>query len=141
MPVGGAATAFVGPGPDDSRGSGETPVNEPDGASRLDEARPGLSPRTVDVDSDVTDAVRLGEPSLVRGTVFVPPSADGGSPSGILVAVPGGTYTRDYWNLVVPGHSGYSFADYFARRGHVVIALDNLGTGASSRPRDGDLLT
>ncbi len=56
------------------------------------------------------------------------------TPRWLLFCVPGGSYGATYWDFQVPGRSGYSFAEYFARRGAVVVAVDNLGTGASSRP-------
>ncbi|SNQ48888.1 hypothetical protein FRACA_2890011 [Frankia canadensis] len=102
---------------------------------------PRTDARTVEVESDVTDAVDLGEQCRLRGTVFVPATGAGPGPRPVLVAVPGGTYTRRYWHLVVPGRAGYSFAEDFARRGVVVVAFDNLGTGASTRPSGGDRLT
>src|SRR5262249_25648647 len=40
-----------------------------------------------------------------------------------------------------PGREGYSFAHDMTARGFTVIALDNIGTGASSRPPDADVLT
>jgi pimeloyl-ACP methyl ester carboxylesterase len=94
-----------------------------------------MTVRTGDVDFDVS-AVTDG--AHVAGSVFVPPAGPG--PDGrtvVLVCLPGGTYTRAYWDLTVPGRAGYSFAEDMAARGHVVAALDNLGTGASHRPPDG----
>src|SRR6185312_4007512 len=37
--------------------------------------------------------------------------------------------------------AGYSFGHAAAAAGHVVIAVDNVGTGASSRPEDSDAVT
>jgi alpha-beta hydrolase superfamily lysophospholipase len=96
--------------------------------------------RCSDFESDVTDAVGLGEPCMVRGSVFVPDDPLPGAVV-VLVAIPVGTYTPAYWNLVVPNREAHSFAEHFAERGAIVIAVDNLGTGASTQPRDGDRLT
>jgi pimeloyl-ACP methyl ester carboxylesterase len=52
----------------------------------------------------------------------------------LLFCIPGMTYTRSYYDLRFDGHSGYSFAEHFAALGHPVAMIDNLGTGASSRP-------
>jgi pimeloyl-ACP methyl ester carboxylesterase len=56
---------------------------------------------------------------------------------------PGGSYAVDYWHQVVPGLpvEEYSCAMYLAARGFLVIATDHLGTGSSSQPADGRILT
>jgi alpha-beta hydrolase superfamily lysophospholipase len=57
-----------------------------------------------------------------------------GRPSApALVCLPGGSYNRHYFDLHVPGLSGYSFAEAMQRRGFTVVTIDNLGTGQSSR--------
>ncbi|OBH83137.1 lysophospholipase [Mycobacterium scrofulaceum] len=62
-----------------------------------------------------------------------------GEPLGLLVCLPGGTYSRDYWDLRIPGRHGYSFADFASRKGYDVVTIDPLGTGESSQPtRDFD---
>ena len=38
----------------------------------------------------------------------------------------------------IPGHPGYSFAEHMTDRGFLVIAVDPLGVGSSSRPSDVD---
>lgn len=58
-----------------------------------------------------------------------------------VVAVPGGTYTRQYWHVEVPGSSGYSCVEHLTGCGLVVLALDNLGTGESSRAKVADDIT
>jgi hypothetical protein len=59
----------------------------------------------------------------------------------ILLAIPGGTYHRRYWDLQPPGRNGYSQAEWVAARGDVLIACDYLGGGDSTRPADGDFMT
>jgi len=88
---------------------------------------------------DVTDALALGVPCLIAASLFAP--VDVADATTIVVAVPGGTYTRAYWDLDVPGRAGYSFAEHLTARGFVVVALDNLGTGESSRPAHADDIT
>lgn len=75
----------------------------------------------------------------VAGSVWWPagPPRD---PS-LVVCFHGGGYTRAYYHLTVPGHPGYSMAEHLAERGHIVVALDQPGVGASSRPPDGSALT
>lgn len=88
-----------------------------------------------DVDFDVS---AVADGAHVAGSLFGPPAGPGpGARTTVLVCLPGGTYTRSYWDLAVPGRAGYSFAEDMAARGHVVAALDNLGTGASHRPPNG----
>lgn len=50
----------------------------------------------------------------------------------VLFCVPGMSYGKEYWDLPL---DGYSFARAAAAAGHVVVAADNLGTGASTRRR------
>jgi alpha-beta hydrolase superfamily lysophospholipase len=83
------------------------------------------------VRQDVTLAVRDG---TLAATVVVAPSRTQASLGALIVCVPGMTYRRTYYDLIVPGHPGYSLAEFAAARGHVVVTIDNLGTGDSSRP-------
>lgn len=62
------------------------------------------------------------------------PTAD----APVLFCVPGMSYGKEYWDL--PSH-GYSFAHAAAAAGHVVVAVDNVGTGASARPEDSGAVT
>jgi alpha-beta hydrolase superfamily lysophospholipase len=96
--------------------------------------------RAHEVTFDVTEGANLGQACLVSGTVYFP-DVVGPGPATVLFCVPGGTYTRSYWHLEVPGRSDYSFAADMVARGAIVVAIDNLGTGASSRPADGASLT
>ena len=83
------------------------------------------SPRELSL--DVTDGV--GEPARMVGTYFPPTSGSTGPAA--LVCLPGGTYTRRYFDLEVPGRPGYSFARDAAGRGFPVVSFDMLGTGES----------
>ncbi len=58
----------------------------------------------------------------------------------VILATPGGTYHRRYWDLQPPGRTGYSKAEYLAERGVVFMAMDYFGGGDSSRPADGDFI-
>jgi pimeloyl-ACP methyl ester carboxylesterase len=85
---------------------------------------------------DVGDAV--GGPAQLAGSYFAAGGPAGDRP--LLVCLPGGTYTRGYWDLQPPGHAAYSFARAAAGEGFPVVTLDSLGTGESTRPeRDIDL--
>jgi pimeloyl-ACP methyl ester carboxylesterase len=87
-----------------------------------------MDPRSISF--DVSDAV--GEPAQLAGSFFAAGGPAGDRP--LLVCLPGGTYTRGYWDLQVPGHTGYSFARTAAGEGFPVVTLDSLGTGESARP-------
>lgn len=56
-----------------------------------------------------------------------------------LFCLPGGGMNRAYFNL--RGAGGFSFAAHLAARGFIVVTLDHLGVGDSSRPQDGFALT
>ncbi|OBK24286.1 alpha/beta hydrolase [Mycobacterium asiaticum] len=87
------------------------------------------------INFDVSAA--LGEPASLAATYYPARTAD---PRGaVLCCLPGGTYSRHYWDLHVPGHCGYSFAEFAAGNGYSVVTVDPLGTGESSKPtRDFD---
>ncbi len=89
------------------------------------------------VSFDVTEAANLGERCIISGTAFIPDEPPNEASPVVWVMFPGGTYTKDYFHLVVPGHSGYSAAAAFAAAGAIVVTLDHLGTGESTFPRDG----
>ncbi|UGQ11188.1 hypothetical protein LO772_31030 [Yinghuangia sp. ASG 101] len=59
----------------------------------------------------------------------------------VVLAIPGGTYHRRYWDLQPPGREDYSKAAWLARRGVVFVACDYLGGGDGTRPDDGDFMT
>jgi pimeloyl-ACP methyl ester carboxylesterase len=75
--------------------------------------------------------VAVGAQGELAATWF---AGAGGSPRPVLVCLPGGSYTRRYFDLDVPGHAGYSFAAHAAARGFPVLTFDMLGTGESTRP-------
>ncbi len=79
---------------------------------------------------DVSDVV--GEKASLAATYY-PARADVAA-RVVLVCLPGGTYSREYWDLHVPGHRGYSFAEFATGRGYPVVTIDPLGTGQSSQP-------
>ena len=69
--------------------------------------------------------------------VFAPvgPPTD---PLTVLCCLPGGGMSRRYWDIDAPQEFGnYSMAWHFAERGYVVVIIDPIGVGDSSRPDDG----
>ncbi len=90
-----------------------------------------VSPRPVRF--DVSEVV--GEQASLAATYY--PAA--GAAGAVLVCLPGGTYSREYWDLKIPGRNDYSFAEFATGNGYDVVTIDPLGTGESSKPtRDFD---
>ena len=85
------------------------------------------------VEFDVGDAVPLAGEDRVSTWVFAPEGLPERVP--LLFCLPGGSYTKAYWHLEVPGRPGYSFAEHMAAQGMLVVAVDHLGTGESSDAR------
>lgn len=94
-----------------------------------------------DVAFDVTSALPAGstDRAVLTTTVVADPEAIPRRPV-VILAVPGGTYHRRYWDLRPPEREGYSKAAYLAERGIVFIAEDYFGGGDSSQPADGDFI-
>jgi pimeloyl-ACP methyl ester carboxylesterase len=88
---------------------------------------------------DVTDAVALNEPLYQCAWVFTPDpvALTSHARPPVVLCHPGGTYDKRYWHLEVPGHPGYSLAEHLAAAGCVVVAIDHVGVGESTRPRNG----
>jgi pimeloyl-ACP methyl ester carboxylesterase len=58
-----------------------------------------------------------------------------------LFAYPGGTHSKEYYDMHIPELVGYSMAEHFARLGYVFVACDPLGVGGSSDPGAGEEVT
>src|SRR5438067_930900 len=93
----------------------------------------------IDVTAALPAEVR-GEPVHLAATLVADPDRLGRQPT-VIVGIPGGTYSRRYWDLQPPGLPGYSHAEWVAGRGGIFVACDYLGGGDSSRPADGDFMT
>jgi hypothetical protein len=89
---------------------------------------------------DVAPALGHAGPLEVSVTVVSPPPSTRPARPLVVVAIPGGTYHRRYWDLQPPGRAGYSKAEHLAARGIVFVACDYLGGGDSTRPDDGDFI-
>jgi hypothetical protein len=81
---------------------------------------------TIPVDVPVAPGGR----GQVTATVFFPERAPA-APT-VIFALPGGGYSRGYFDLHFPGRDGYSQAEHHVARGAVFVAMDHLGVGASS---------
>jgi pimeloyl-ACP methyl ester carboxylesterase len=94
------------------------------------------APTTVTL--DVTRGVPIDGDHRVATWVFAPSESTASAP--LLFCLPGGSYSKAYWHLEVPKHPGYSFAEHLAAQGMLVVAVDHLGVGESSRhPRAAEL--
>lgn len=58
----------------------------------------------------------------------------------LQVLVHGGTYNHLYWDVPAINNRKYSYARYMAEEKYAVLAIDQLGTGQSSKP-NGDFVT
>jgi pimeloyl-ACP methyl ester carboxylesterase len=79
-----------------------------------------------------------GEGALTIAADIFLPARLRASPA-VLFCLPGGALNRGYFDL--QGEGDFSFAAHLTSRGFIVAALDHLGIGDSSRPRDGFELT
>lgn len=85
-----------------------------------------------DVAVDVTAACDLRRPLQIVATVFLPEPGRLIERQPVVFAVPGGGYSRGYYDMKFPRHTGYSQAEHHVDRGLVVVAIDHLGVGQSS---------
>src|SRR5262245_28353277 len=99
----------------------------------------------IDLKLDVTDAVPQpvsgGKQMHVAAWLFARSDGNFPNPRPVIACLAGGTYDRRYYHVHIPGHPGYSMAEYLADRGAIVLVLDHLGIGDSSRPAVQSLLT
>ena len=58
----------------------------------------------------------------------------------LQVLVHGGTYNHKYWDAPPINGQSYSYARFMAEEGYALLAIDQLGTGESSKPA-GDFVT
>jgi pimeloyl-ACP methyl ester carboxylesterase len=73
--------------------------------------------------------------------IFWPDNLRTAGPTISFFCLPGGSINRHYYALDAGGDDSFSFAAAMAAQGAVTIAVDHLGIGDSSRPRDGFKLT
>jgi pimeloyl-ACP methyl ester carboxylesterase len=98
-----------------------------------------VSCTTVTVD---VSAVAPAGVDTIAADVFAPSSSSGVVAPAVLFCFPGGGMSRRYYDIPVPpGAGSYSMARHIAGRGFVVVTVDHIGVGESSRPDDGYTLT
>ncbi len=102
------------------------------------------SPRKYDLRLDVTDkmpalSAKIAMPVVIGVSVFVPEILP--AEAQIMFCLPGGGYSKAYFDRQIAGHAAYSFADFMRGQNIVVVTLDHLGLGSSSQPLSADCLT
>lgn len=85
-----------------------------------------------DIAVDVTAACQLERPLWITATAFLPEHDRLVENQAVVFAVPGGGYSRGYYDMQFAGHDGYSQAQHHIDRGLILVALDHLGVGAST---------
>jgi pimeloyl-ACP methyl ester carboxylesterase len=95
----------------------------------------------VRLEIDITGVAPPGATTVVAEVFLPDPDLLGGRPV-VAFCLPGGGMSRRYFDLEVPPAEGnYSMARHLAGAGFVVVTVDHLGIGESSRPDDGYALT
>jgi hypothetical protein len=93
----------------------------------------------------VNVAETLGLPGRVEiaATAHFPDRSALHEPPVVIFGVPGGGYSRGYFDMRFPGHSGYSEAEFHVARGCIFVGCDPIGVGESVGPtgrRDNEAL-
>lgn len=88
--------------------------------------------RSVDITVDVTAACALDCPLTIAATAYLPPPERLRANRPVVFALPGGGYSRGYYDMHFDGHQGYSQAAHHVERGHILVAIDHLGVGDST---------
>src|SRR4051812_26495809 len=86
----------------------------------------------LDLRIDVSAVKSLPGPMEIAASVFLPDPAKLASPPLVIFAVPGGGYSRGYFDMHFAGHANYSEAEYHTARGAIFIACDHIGVGNST---------
>ncbi|MFA7602380.1 MAG: hypothetical protein WCY29_05165 [Novosphingobium sp.] len=93
-----------------------------------------MSHRRIELRGD-TGTLADGKAWTLAATIHLPEAMEPGRPVPVLAALPGGGYTRHYFDLREPG---YSQAAYHVARGVAVVAIDHLRVGDSDIPELGE---
>lgn len=83
---------------------------------------------------DVTGAADLGSQVELAATIWLPDADALPARPVVLFAVPGGGYSRGYFDMEFAGHANYSEALWHQARGTIYVAVDHIGVGESSIP-------
>lgn len=86
----------------------------------------------VELTVDVTSACDLDRSLTIAATAYLPPAARLEANQSVVFALPGGGYSRGYYDMHFEGHAGYSQAEHHVERGLILVAIDHLGVGDST---------
>jgi pimeloyl-ACP methyl ester carboxylesterase len=86
----------------------------------------------LDLRFDVSAALALPGRREMAASIHLPEPSRLSSPPIVVFAVPGGGYSRGYFDMHFEGHAGYSEAAFHTARGLVFVAFDHLGVGDST---------
>lgn len=86
--------------------------------------------KSIDVRIPVKVARTANGKGVVAATIHLPDALPA-APT-VVFALPGGGYSRGYFDMHFAGHSGYSQAEHHTSAGIVLVAMDHLGVGDSS---------
>lgn len=98
-----------------------------------------MNPRTIGLRLDAGVVLDGEQTPQVAASVHFPERLDAASLA--LVCLAGGNMNRRYFDLQVEGDDSFSFVTQMTSRGFVVVTIDHLGLGESTRPEDGYALT
>lgn len=95
----------------------------------------------VDVSEAVGAGVSGGKPQWLGARVVAPAHLASNGTVPVVICTHGGTFDKRYYDIRVPGRTGYSMAERFAAAGAIVVAFDMLGISGSSRPENADAVS
>ena len=84
---------------------------------------------------EIAPAEAKGQSLHTTVTIVLPAPGTLSDAPVVWFAWPGGGYNRHYYDLQLPGRSGYSQAQYHAARGSIFVACDHIGVGDSAIPQ------
>jgi pimeloyl-ACP methyl ester carboxylesterase len=87
-----------------------------------------------DIRIDIDPAEAKDEQLFAMVTIISPDVAGLGDQPVVWFAWPGGGYNRHYFDLQLPGRTGYSEADFHVAKGSIFVACDHIGVGDSAIP-------
>lgn len=86
---------------------------------------------TLDVTDALPQSMSADGPLTIAAWLFMPPVLP--TRPAVIALLNGGTYDKRYFHVPLPG---YSMAEHLCDHGHIVVLLDHLGIGESSRAPD-----
>jgi alpha-beta hydrolase superfamily lysophospholipase len=87
--------------------------------------------KPMELDIDISGEVPV--PGALSTSVLVGLPADPRN-APVVFLFPGGTVSKKYFHLDIPGHHGYSMLKHLTGAGYIAVACDHLGVGKSSHP-------